>query len=273
MADSDRDHLGAGGTSTTSFSQLLFSDDDSVVGIDMGHALHYTSSSTATGKPSKMICFEGFHHLQENQPDTNVHQRSEPTTSTLQKSSGVTCSDSSSTSSANNSSSKNVNVNTASRSNVKRKRNGTGQQPVQCTAAIARTALTNTRTCKKAKTENLISPTYPKVRKETLGERITALQQLVSPFGKTDTASVLHEAMGYIKFLQEQVQALCSLYLQHLPKSEENGEESRKDMSSRGLCLVPVEWTLQVASSNGADYWSPAMCNNFSPPLTTKHYQ
>ncbi|KAF2294597.1 hypothetical protein GH714_013239 [Hevea brasiliensis] len=247
MADSDRDHLGAGGTSTTSFSQLLFSDDDSVVGIDMGHALHYTSSSTATGKLSKMICFEGFHHLQENQPDTNVHQRSEPTISTLQKSSGVTCSDSSSTSSANNSSSKNVNVNTASRSNVKRKRNGIGQQPVQCTAAISRTALTNTR----------------HVRKETLGERIIALQQLVSPFGKTDTASVLHEAMGYIKFLQEQVQALCSLYLQHLPKSEENGEESRKDMSSRGLCLVPVEWTLQVASSNGADYWSPAMCKIF----------
>eukprot|EP00249_Psilotum_nudum_P022565 c28567_g1_i2 orf=500-1390(+) len=44
------------------------------------------------------------------------------------------------------------------------------------------------------------------LRKEKLGDRIMALQQLVSPFGKTDTASVLLEAIGYIKFLQEQVQ-------------------------------------------------------------------
>lgn len=34
---------------------------------------------------------------------------------------------------------------------------------------------------------------------------------------QTDTASVLHEAMRYIKFLQDQVQVLCSPYLQRLP--------------------------------------------------------
>ncbi|KAJ6696741.1 hypothetical protein OIU85_003123 [Salix viminalis] len=45
-----------------------------------------------------------------------------------------------------------------------------------------------------------------KERKENLGERIVALQQLVSPYGKTDTASVLMEAMEYIRFLHEQVQ-------------------------------------------------------------------
>lgn len=31
---------------------------------------------------------------------------------------------------------------------------------------------------------------------------------------QTDTASVLYEAMGYIRFLQEQIQVLCSPYLQ-----------------------------------------------------------
>ncbi|CAA0837173.1 Transcription factor bHLH123 [Striga hermonthica] len=54
-----------------------------------------------------------------------------------------------------------------------------------------------------------------KVRKEKLGDRITALQQLVSPFGKTDTASVLHEAIEYIKFLHEQIGVLSTPYLKN----------------------------------------------------------
>lgn len=39
-------------------------------------------------------------------------------------------------------------------------------------------------------------------------------------------------------------------------------EEARRDLGSRGLCLIPVESTIHVASSNGADFWSPAMGNN-----------
>ncbi|KAM1515632.1 hypothetical protein ACFX10_014712 [Malus domestica] len=68
------------------------------------------------------------------------------------------------------------------------------------------------------KFENLTSAGNEK-RKEKLGERITTLQQLVSPYDKTDTTSVLHEAMGYIRFLHEQVQVLCSPYLQRMPPS------------------------------------------------------
>ncbi|KAJ6398403.1 hypothetical protein OIU77_019246 [Salix suchowensis] len=47
-----------------------------------------------------------------------------------------------------------------------------------------------------------------KVRKEKLGDRIAALQWLVAPYGKTDTASVLTEAIGYIQFLHDQVQVI-----------------------------------------------------------------
>ncbi|KAJ0238317.1 Transcription factor bHLH113 [Hirschfeldia incana] len=103
-----------------------------------------------------------------------------------------------------------------------------------------------------------------KVRKERLGERIAALQQLVSPYGKTDAASVLHEAMGYIKFLQDQIQVLCSPYLINysLNGSVVTGDvragKKVSDLRSRGLCLVPVSSTVLVESSNGADFWSPA---------------
>ncbi|KAI8567078.1 hypothetical protein RHMOL_Rhmol02G0093300 [Rhododendron molle] len=56
-----------------------------------------------------------------------------------------------------------------------------------------------------------------KETKEKLGEKIAALQQLVSPYGKTDTASVLLEAMEYITFLHEQVTVLSAPYLQSIP--------------------------------------------------------
>ncbi|THF97322.1 hypothetical protein TEA_013077 [Camellia sinensis var. sinensis] len=51
-----------------------------------------------------------------------------------------------------------------------------------------------------------------------------------------------------------------------LVEEGENGEgNSRKDLRSRGLCLVPIECTEHIANNNGADFWSPAMGNNVSP--------
>ncbi|KAJ8443660.1 hypothetical protein Cgig2_019642 [Carnegiea gigantea] len=93
-----------------------------------------------------------------------------------------------------------------------------------------------------------------KVRKEKLGDRIAALHQLVSPFGKTDTASVLTEAIGYIQFLQDQIHTLC---MPHAKPSrskpcrpfqmggveDEGKEEGRVELRRRGLCLVPLSWT------------------------------
>ncbi|KAL0719162.1 hypothetical protein Bca4012_068486 [Brassica carinata] len=103
-----------------------------------------------------------------------------------------------------------------------------------------------------------------KVRKERLGERIAALQQLVSPYGKTDAASVLHEAMGYIKFLQDQIHVLSSPYLINysfdggVVTGDVRAGKKVRDLRSRGLCLVPVSSTVLLESSNGADFWSPA---------------
>uniref|UniRef100_A0A0A9EPI8 BHLH domain-containing protein n=1 Tax=Arundo donax TaxID=35708 RepID=A0A0A9EPI8_ARUDO len=112
-----------------------------------------------------------------------------------------------------------------------------------------------------------IVPSF-KVRKEKLGDRIAALQQLVSPFGKTDTASVLMEAIGYIKFLQDQVEALSGSYLRSSrnkkPRTTQRGssnatggeqEETRLDLRSRGLCLVPLSCTSYVTNENGV--WAP----------------
>ncbi|CAL9129492.1 unnamed protein product, partial [Musa textilis] len=113
-------------------------------------------------------------------------------------------------------------------------------------------------------------PTF-KVRKEKLGDRITALQQLVSPFGKTDTASVLQEAIEYIKFLHDQVGVLSSPYLKNgqpmKPKqiSEESKDcdEPKQDLRSRGLCLVPVTSTYPVASETTTDFWHPTLGGTF----------
>ncbi|KAJ8756163.1 hypothetical protein K2173_024710 [Erythroxylum novogranatense] len=122
--------------------------------------------------------------------------------------------------------------------------------------------------CKKARVLQPSSSQPPlKVRKEKLGDRITALHQLVSPFGKTDTASVLLEAIGYIRFLQGQIEALSSPYM-GTPSSKMGNQQSHvqdnpKDLRSRGLCLVPVSCTQHVGSENGADYWASAMDREF----------
>ncbi|KAM6586130.1 hypothetical protein CsatB_013132 [Cannabis sativa] len=117
-----------------------------------------------------------------------------------------------------------------------------------------------------------------KERKENLGAKIVALQQLVSPYGKTDTASVLLEAMEYIQFLHEQVKVLSAPYLESTPPTKIQEMEAFK-LRSRGLCLVPVSCTLGVARSNGADIWapikttSPKFDTSSSSPSSISHSQ
>ncbi|XP_057528410.1 transcription factor bHLH123-like isoform X2 [Amaranthus tricolor] len=117
------------------------------------------------------------------------------------------------------------------------------------------------------------SSTLPpfKVRKEKMGDRITALQQLVSPFGKTDTASVLSEAIEYIKFLHEQVLSNPYLksggsYHQHQQSNEKakmDPDGPKQDLRSRGLCLVPVSSTFPVTHETTVDFWTPTFGGTF----------
>ncbi|XP_018465586.2 transcription factor bHLH114 [Raphanus sativus] len=115
------------------------------------------------------------------------------------------------------------------------------------------------RLLKRSRIDTLSPLPSFKVRKEKLGDRITALQQLVSPFGKTDTASVLNEAVEYIKFLQEQVTVLVnpdhntrqSVQRQQCSDKEEEECNSRRheDLASRGLCLMPISASYPVAAA------------------------
>ncbi|KAJ4916961.1 basic helix-loop-helix (bHLH) DNA-binding superfamily protein [Raphanus sativus] len=105
--------------------------------------------------------------------------------------------------------------------------------------------------------------------KAKLRDKITTLQQIVSPFGKTDTASVLQEAITYINFYQEQVKLLSTPYMKNSSIKDPWGgwdrEEHNKrgpkhlDLKSRGLCLVPISCTPVAYHDNSAtDYWSPS---------------
>ncbi|XXG45805.1 hypothetical protein AAC387_Pa02g0790 [Persea americana] len=170
-----------------------------------------------------------------------------------------------------------------------------GRRHLQTDHSSESNSAANSSAFKKAKIQSSAQSTF-KVRKEKLGDRITALHQIVSPFGKTDTASVLLEAIGYIRFLQDQIEALSSPYLGSgsgntrqpvqgerncifpedpgqllddacMKKGENSGkdaqDEPKKDLRSRGLCLVPISCTMHVGSNNGADYWAPSLGRAF----------
>ncbi|KAK4797873.1 hypothetical protein SAY86_030199 [Trapa natans] len=126
---------------------------------------------------------------------------------------------------------------------------------------------------KKHKHENSTVTSSSKkalVPKVKLGDRIATLQQIVSPFGKTDTASVLKEAIAYIKFLQEQVQLLISNpYLKANPHMEypwggQGQGVKLRDLRSRGFCLGPISCTPQACRENtGADFWASPYRGDF----------
>ncbi|KAG6395297.1 hypothetical protein SASPL_145939 [Salvia splendens] len=74
-------------------------------------------------------------------------------------------------------------------------------------------------------------------RSQKLTDKLTTLQKLVSPYGKTDTASVLLEASVSIQALQDQIKEMF-----HIISGDQTAMqigERRSDLQSLGLCLVP----------------------------------
>nr|GME20069.1 transcription factor bHLH110 [Ipomoea batatas] len=119
---------------------------------------------------------------------------------------------------------------------------------------------------------NLVEPNPPQAppKKSRLDSRASC-----PPF-KTDTASVLMEAIGYIKFLQNQVETLSVPYMK-LSRNKSSGramqggqeenigsEEARRDLRSRGLCLVPLS-CLSYVTDSGGGVWPPPSLEHFSP--------
>ncbi|XP_058780767.1 transcription factor bHLH110-like isoform X2 [Vicia villosa] len=143
--------------------------------------------------------------------------------------------------------------------------NGGGEtkRVMQSKASQSETALKKSRSSSESKP----SCAPFKVRKEKLGDRIAALQQLVAPFGKTDTASVLMEAIGYIKFLQGQVETLSVPYMKSTQNQnnrlmqgdsaigDTNGEPKQQYLRSRGLCLVPLSCMSYIAGDGSTEVW------------------
>ncbi|XP_059458776.1 transcription factor bHLH112-like isoform X2 [Corylus avellana] len=101
----------------------------------------------------------------------------------------------------------------------------------------------------------------PARRSQKLSDKITALQKLVSPYGKTDTSSVLQEASLSIKLLHTQIQNLFKMLsssykcvrANQRQFQQEIGEE-QVDLRSNGLCLVPVSFTQKVKIESPVDH-------------------
>ncbi|XP_044356168.1 transcription factor bHLH68 isoform X4 [Triticum aestivum] len=104
-----------------------------------------------------------------------------------------------------------------------------------------------------------------KVRKEKLGDRITALHQIVSPFGKALSypylghgtgASVRHQALNHGDHINASAEAARP------QQDAQDGEGKKSDLRSRGMSLVPVSCiTSRLGADSASDFWQPA------PPL------
>ncbi|XP_019095598.1 PREDICTED: transcription factor bHLH110-like [Camelina sativa] len=108
---------------------------------------------------------------------------------------------------------------------------------------------------KKPRVESRSSCPPFKVRKEKVGDRIAALQQLVSPFGKVtlNFPNLFHRFDGqtlsvpYMRASRSRPAKASQLGSQ----PQEGDEEETRDLRSRGLCLVPLSCMTYVTGDGG----------------------
>ncbi|GJN19571.1 hypothetical protein PR202_gb06860 [Eleusine coracana subsp. coracana] len=159
--------------------------------------------------------------------------------------------------------------------------NNSSSSPRECISTSSGTAFKKARTQEPSPAQSTV-----KVRKEKLGDRITALHQLVSPFGKALSSPYVGGSNGggggttsfnqpHQASLDVQIRACSALemyswcnkekgttYFQKtLARKEAVTMKEKKDLKSRGLCLVPVSCTLDVGVdviAGPADYWGAA---------------
>uniref|UniRef100_A0A0E0FLU8 BHLH domain-containing protein n=1 Tax=Oryza nivara TaxID=4536 RepID=A0A0E0FLU8_ORYNI len=110
-----------------------------------------------------------------------------------------------------------------------------------------------------AKPRNQTTKATCKKRSQKLGDRITALQQLVSPYGKTDTASVLHEAAACIRQLHQQIQILTAPYPGTSSSSASSQQQvdagggggTATELRRRGLCVAALSPAVVSLAAEG----------------------
>ncbi|XP_027115636.1 uncharacterized protein [Coffea arabica] len=110
--------------------------------------------------------------------------------------------------------------------------------------------------------KEVLKDRVPVRRSQKLADKITSLQKLVSPYGKTDTASVLHEATVFIKVLQDQIEntfnRVRSTSMDHEYSQSKITGESQFDLRSMGFCLVPVSLTRNLIREDAFNPYSTA---------------
>ncbi|KAE8715535.1 Basic helix-loop-helix DNA-binding superfamily protein, putative isoform 2 [Hibiscus syriacus] len=99
---------------------------------------------------------------------------------------------------------------------------------------------------KKYRLESRTSCPPFKVSKEKLRDRIAALQQLVSPFGKTLSVPYMKSSRNKTSRSKQGGSTM---------EDEDEDEEVQWDLKSRGLCLVPLSCMSYVTSDSGGGIW------------------
>lgn len=122
--------------------------------------------------------------------------------------------------------------------------------------------------------KEVLKDRVPVRRSQKLADKITALQKLVSPYGKTDTASVLHEASIFIKVLQDQIETtfhrIRSTSIDNQYSQSKITGDRQSDLRSIGLCLVPVSLTRNLIKEDAFNPYSTT--NSMLPQNTLTHF-